>query len=96
MDDAEQVPLDIHLLFASERKTIQAHDPADMGKGRFGNGYSHTVQRSSGSGVDLPLHLFGKGFLAFGRPTMKIGHLPDFRPFRMTQAFRTQFAGQAG
>ena len=95
MDDTEQVPLDIHLFSAPQREPVKSHNLADMGKGRLGNGYPHTVQGASRSGVDLSFHLFGEGFLAFGGPAVKIGHLPDFRPVGMTQALRTQLAGQA-
>lgn len=95
MDDAEQVPLDIHLFSAPQGESIQTHDPADMGKRRLGNGHPQAVQGTAGSGVDLSFHLFGEGFLSFSGPAVKIGHLPDFRPLRMTQALSAELAGQA-
>jgi hypothetical protein len=44
VNDAEQVPLDIHLGFAAQGKSIQAHDPADMGEWRFNNGYPQAMR----------------------------------------------------
>ena len=65
MDNTEEVPLGIHLLFASQAEPIQSHDRSDMGKGWFTNGQPHSVDGSADRGIDLPLHLFGKSFLSY-------------------------------
>lgn len=93
MDDTEQIPLDVHLCFTPQGETVQAHDVADIGKGRLRDGYTHAVQGTACGGVDLSLHLFGEGLLSLGGPTMEVGHLPDFRPLRMPQALRAELAG---
>ena len=64
VDNAEEVPLGIYLLFTSQAKSIQSHDRSYMGKGRFTNGQSHSVYGSTDSCIDLPLHLLGKSLLA--------------------------------
>lgn len=95
VNDAEQVPLDIHLGFTAQCESVQPHDPADMGEWRFNNGYPQAVQGAAGGGVDLVLHLFGESLFPLGGAAMEIGHLPDFRPVRMTQALRPKLAGSA-
>jgi len=88
--------LDIHLGFAAQGESIQAHDPADMGEWRLNNGYPQAVQGAAGGGVDLVHHLFGESLFPFGCAAMKIRHLSDFRPVRMTQALRPKLAGGTG
>ncbi|MBA3007144.1 MAG: hypothetical protein KKB91_07645 [Proteobacteria bacterium] len=46
-DNAEEVPLDIHLGFASQGKSEQVHDPADVGEGRFNNSYPQAIQSAA-------------------------------------------------
>ena len=95
MDDTEQVPLNVHLLLSPQGETIQAHDVANVGKGRLSDGNPHAVQGSTCGGVDLSLHLFGESLFSLGGPAMEVGHLPDFRPLGMPQALRAELAGEA-
>jgi hypothetical protein len=71
VDDAEQVPLEIHLGFAAQGESVQAHDSADVGEWRFNNGYPQAVQGAAGGGVDLPFHLLGESLFPFGGRAMK-------------------------
>ena len=96
MDDAKKLPLDIHLLFSPQGETIEPHDPADVGKGRLGNGYPQTVQGSTRDRIDLALHPLGKRGLTCCQAVMKKSHLTDVGAFRMPQAGRTQLAKTAG
>lgn len=86
MDNAKEVPLDVHLGLATQGEAVQPHDLANVGKGWFGNRNTKTVQSSANRGVNLPFHLFGEGLFALGGTTMEIGHLPDCSPFRMAKA----------
>lgn len=71
MDDAKQVPLDIHLGFTAQSESVQAHDPADMGEWRLNNDYPQAVQGAPGSGVDLVRHLIGENLFPLGGAAMK-------------------------
>ena len=74
-----------HAKLGPQGETIQAHDVADVGKGRLRDGYPHAVQDSACGRVDLSLHLFDESFFSLGGPAMEVGHLPDFRPLGMPQ-----------
>jgi hypothetical protein len=93
MDYTEQIPLYVHLLLASQGKTVQAHDVADVSKGRLRDGNPHAVQGTACGGVDFSLHLFGEGFLSLGGSTMEVSYLPNFRPLGMPKALRTELTG---
>ena len=85
VDNAEQIPLGIHLGLATQGETVESHDLADVGKGRFSNRNTKTVQSAANRGINLALHLFGEGLLAPNGAAMEISHLPDFGSFRMPE-----------
>ena len=93
MDDAEQIPLDVHLCLAPQGETVQSHDVADVGKRRLSDGYPHAVQGTACEGIDFSLHLFGEALFSLGGPAMEVGHLSDFRPLGMPKALRAELAG---
>jgi len=47
MDNAEEIPLDIYLLFSSQGKTLQTQGRADVGEDRFYGSKSFGVNHSA-------------------------------------------------
>ena len=92
VDQAEHLPLAVHLGFASEGEAIQAQDMADMGENRFNRTQSPTVDESADSRIDLVFHLLGEGGLALLRATMEVGDLPDHCGLRLAQALLPEMA----
>jgi len=57
VDDTKQLPLGVYLGFSLQGKILQPDNPSDMGKGRFADRQSQTINRSTGGLVDLTFHL---------------------------------------
>ena len=96
MNDTEQIPLAVDLVAATESKSVQPHNPADVGKGRFRYCQSHGIHGSAHRRINLALHLLDAGVLSFFRATKEISNLSDLGSFRMTQALTSKSTGQAG
>ena len=60
MNNAEQVPLGVHLFLSSQGKPFQANRMADVGKGWFSYGKPHAVKTFAHCRIDLTLHSLSK------------------------------------
>ena len=60
VDDAVEEPLDVHLSFASEGKSIQAKCGADIGEDWLYGSESLVIDEATPDGIYLPFHLFGE------------------------------------
>jgi len=87
VDDTKQLPLGIHLGFGSQAKIIQSDNPSDMGKGRFVDRQSHTVNHPAFDRVDLAFHLLGERFFTLFSPADEIRHLTGRGTIRIPQKF---------
>jgi hypothetical protein len=78
MDRAVEEPLDIHLPFAPESKSIEPQGGADVGKDRFRGSQSFVIDETTFHRIDLPFHLLGKALGEGWGTSLEEVNLPCF------------------
>ena len=91
--DAVEEPLDIHLPFASEGKSIESEGRADVGEDRFRGRESFIIDEATFYGIYLPFHLLGEGFGEVGGMPLKEVDLTTFRSIGVAHTVLTQGTG---
>ena len=88
MHDAIEPPLDAHLLFTPEAKTVQAEVASDIGKDGFDRRHSSSVDQFACYRIYLLPHLLREGLrLLIGLPG-KVGELARYGYVGVLHALR--------